>query len=123
MIQLEALPKVQQNHLQLDESILNKIKCSVDGLYELKNKFLNEWADKFGILDDSASEVWMKPDSIHSMIMESCELNKNKNEITQSKFEDTISIFKEYESVFMYAPVLDKAEFCYQYGKVSFCPK
>ncbi|CAH8599189.1 unnamed protein product [Schistosoma margrebowiei] len=117
MIQLEALPKVQQNHLQWDESILKKIKCSVDGLYELKNKFLNEWADKFGILDDSASEVWMKPDNIHSMIMESCELNKNKNEITQSRFEDTISIFKEYESVFMCAPVLDKAEFCYQYGK------
>uniref|UniRef100_A0A5K4F1N8 TTC5_OB domain-containing protein n=1 Tax=Schistosoma mansoni TaxID=6183 RepID=A0A5K4F1N8_SCHMA len=117
MIQLEALPKTHQNHLQWDESILNKIKSSVDDLYALKNKFLNEWADKFGMLNDSASEVWMKADNIHSMIMESCELNKNKNEITQSKFEDTVSIFKEYESAFIHAPVLDKAEFCYQYGK------
>ncbi|CAH8575655.1 unnamed protein product [Heterobilharzia americana] len=118
MMQLEETHKLQ-NPIDFDsENILNEIKTSVHNLYEFKNKYLNEWADKYGVFNDSMTELWMRNDTIHSMINESCELVRKKNEIIQSKFEDTISVLKKYEAMFTHVSALEKAEFCYQYGRV-----
>ncbi|CAH8862145.1 unnamed protein product [Trichobilharzia szidati] len=113
--------QIQQNHHACNnEDILNQIKASVHNLYEFKTKYLNEWADKYGVLNDSMFQSWMQSDTICSMINESCELMNKKNELVQLKFEQTISMLKAYESIFMHTSSvspLQKAEFCYQYGR------
>ncbi|KAK4468194.1 hypothetical protein MN116_008354 [Schistosoma mekongi] len=118
MTQLEEPPDaIQQDHFESNENILDEIRTRVNDLYKFKNEILNEWADKYGVLNEPTSEFWMEADTIHSVISESRELNQNKNVLIQSKFTDTICVFKKYESVFTRAPALNKAEFCYQYGK------
>ncbi|KAH8857988.1 Tetratricopeptide repeat protein 5 [Schistosoma japonicum] len=118
MTQLEELPEaIQQDHFESNENVLDEIRTRVNDLCKFKNEILNEWADKYGVLDDSTNEFWMKADTIHSVISESHKLNQSKNVLIQSKFADTICVFKKYESFFTHASALDKADFCYQYGK------